>query len=263
MRCEKIEFERLLNTRDLGSLVTADGRRIKKNRLIRSGQLINSSEDDKKKLEQLVGTVIDFRTDKERREQPNPELSGVKELHIPVLGSLTAGITREKESDKEAFIRSAGDPKVALEQMISIYRSFPTMSSAAAAYKAFLQILLENEDKAVLWHCTAGKDRSGFASVIIEHILGVSDEDIFEDYLYTNECIKEDVKQLLGQFVSSGSAVSKEAVMLLFTAQKQFLAAAFDEIDKQFGSFDGYLENVLGADSEMRRRLKDKYLEDA
>ena len=53
MRCEKIEFERLLNTRDLGSLVTADGRRIKKNRLIRSGQLINSSEKDKKKLEQL------------------------------------------------------------------------------------------------------------------------------------------------------------------------------------------------------------------
>ncbi len=263
MRCEKIEFERLLNTRDLGSLVTADGRRIKKNRLIRSGQLINSSEKDKKKLEQLVGTVIDFRTDKERREQPNPELSGVKELHIPVLGSLTAGITREKESDKEAFIRSAGDPKVALEQMISIYRSFPTMPSAAAAYKAFLQILLENEDKAVLWHCTAGKDRSGFASVMIEHILGVSDEDIFEDYLYTNECIKEDVKQLLGQFVSSGSAVSKEAVILLFTAQEQFLAAAFDEIDKQFGSFDGYLENVLGADSEMRRRLKDKYLEDA
>ncbi len=247
----------------MGSLMTADGRRIKKNRLIRSGQLIGASENDKTQLEQLVSTVIDMRTDSEMSRQPDPELSGVKQLHIPVLGSLTAGITREKESDKEAFIRSAGDPEVAKQQMISIYRSFPSAASAVAGYKLFLKLLLENESKAVLWHCTAGKDRAGFASVITESILGVSRDDIFEDYLYTNECIKEEVDLLLRQFVSGENPVSEKAVMLLFTAQEQFLAAAFDEIDKTFGSFEGYLEKALGADSRMRQALKDKYLEDA
>ena len=100
-----LAFEKLHNIRDLGGMADLGGRRIRKGKLIRSGHLYEVSDSDKEALSRLVSTVVDFRTDGERREKPDIELPGVRNHHIKVIKSLTEGITREAAADKSVLAR--------------------------------------------------------------------------------------------------------------------------------------------------------------
>ena len=260
MISRKLELENLNNTRDLGGMTGAGGRKIVSGRLIRSGHLYFASENDLKTLAENVHTVIDFRTAAEREEKPDPKLGSAREIRLSVLTELTEGVTREEESDKEAFKRLTLDPELARAHMKKIYSGFPLTDAAKNAYREFFDILLENESGAVLWHCTAGKDRAGFAAVMTEEILGVSKEDICADYLATNENIRAEVEQLRDLLGGSADS-SDEAIDYLFTAKKEYLDTVYEVIDKEYGSFDGYLRQALGLDDEMLNRLRELYLE--
>ncbi|MBR1423755.1 MAG: tyrosine-protein phosphatase [Ruminococcus sp.] len=260
MISRKLELEGLNNTRDLGGMTGSDDRKIAGGRLIRSGHLFSASENDLKKLAENVHTVIDFRTKAERDEKPDPEIEGSSAVSLSVLTELTEGVTREEESDKAAFMRLSLDPELARSHMMNIYSGFPLTDAAKKAYSEFINILLENESGAVLWHCTAGKDRAGFAAVMIEEILGVSKEDIVADYLATNENIRDEVEQLrdlLGGSVDS----SDEAIDYLFTAKQEYLETVYNVIEKEYGSFDEYLRQALGLDDDKLNRLREMYLE--
>ena len=95
-----LEFEKLHNIRDLGGMKAYDGQEIKSGCFIRSGHLAALTVSDKEKLSSLINTVVDFRSDKERLEKPDVVIDGVEYIHIPIIDSLTAGVTREKEADK-------------------------------------------------------------------------------------------------------------------------------------------------------------------
>ena len=261
MKSTRLNFEKLRNTRDLGGMIGADGRRIKSGMLIRSGQLFEASENDKRKISELVNIVFDLRTDDEVSEQPDPKIDGVTFIHRSVLDSLTAGISREDSTDALALDVLGRDPEKALEYMKDIYRSFPVSDQAIGAYRAFIDALLGNPEKAVLWHCTAGKDRAGFASVLTEHILGVSWDDIREDYLYTNECIVKDVEFLKDTFLTDENC-SEQAVTYLFSAQEEYLDSLITTIYEKYGSFDGFIREALGVTDEKIKMLRDKYLEE-
>ena len=97
----QIEFEKLPNTRDLGGMITADGRKIKPGKLIRSGHLVEASETDQEKLAELVDTVVDFRTDTEYEERPEPRIKGTRYCHLPILEEAKAGVTRDEASYEE------------------------------------------------------------------------------------------------------------------------------------------------------------------
>lgn len=161
MKSRLIEFDNLKNTRDLGGLVAKDGRTIRSGRLIRSGQLVGLSERDREKLSSLVGTVIDMRTEGERQTNPDVVLEGVEYLHIPVVGVLTPGVTREVKSVEELVRVLLFKPEQSLEYMCNLYRQFIRSDFSISAYASFIRTLLEDQEKAVLWHCTAGKDRAG------------------------------------------------------------------------------------------------------
>lgn len=88
-------FEKLHNIRDLGGMRASDGRRIVSGKLVRCGDLSEFSGQDRKAFALLSDTVIDFRTDGERREKPDIKIPGIRYHHIPVLDSLTAGIIEE------------------------------------------------------------------------------------------------------------------------------------------------------------------------
>ena len=99
----RIPLERLYNTRDLGGIGTTDGRRIRPHRLIRSGQLSGMTERDARVLaeEYELKTVVDFRTEREKEESPDPVPEGITYLEIPILDELSVGITRDRESERE------------------------------------------------------------------------------------------------------------------------------------------------------------------
>jgi protein-tyrosine phosphatase len=112
--------------------------------------------------------------------------------------------------------------------------------------------LLEDRAPLVI-HCTAGKDRTGFACALILHTLGVADDVIAEDYLLTNRFYRRDP--------SVSSDLSDEVRQVLGTVQTSFLAAAFETINGGYGSLDNYLRDGLGIGAPEREGLRERYLE--
>ena len=266
MTSQKIAFEKLNNTRDLFGMQTKDGGRIKPGKLFRSGHLFGASEADCADLADRLSMIIDFRTEVECAEKPNPVIGQTEYLHLPVLRSLTAGITKEDSAVRKAAHDWSQDPKGAMQYMTRMYTQFVTDDYAVAQYARFAKELEKERDGVVLWHCTAGKDRAGFAAVIIQEILGVPREDIFEDYLLTNECLKDEVEHISRRIEKkiseySGSSVSKEALWLLFSAQKDYLEALYRKVDELYGDFDTFLQKGLNVDPAMREHLREMYLE--
>ena len=144
MKSTRLVFDALRNTRDLGGMVGADGRRIKSGMLIRSGQLLEATAADQQRLSELINVIVDFRTKQEAAEQPDPEIKGVRSIHSSVLESLTTGISWEMNTDEVDLDALSKDPDAALSYMKGIYSSFPVTASALNAYRTFLDTLLEN-----------------------------------------------------------------------------------------------------------------------
>ncbi len=263
MRSRLIEFENLKNTRDLGGLVGREGGSIKSGKLIRSGQLVGLSENDKAKLSSLVGTVVDMRTEGERQANPDVVLEGVDCLHIPVVGVLTPGVTREVKSVEELIQMLLFKPDESLDYMCGLYRQFIRSDFSVSAYASFLRVLLEDHDKAVLWHCTAGKDRAGTSTVILEKLLGVSDSDILDDYLYTNINLKDEMNAVIAyakEKVGSDSPLIDQSLKYLYGADEAYLQAFFSEMDERFGSFSCFVRDGLHLGDHDIELLESLYL---
>ena len=259
-----MDFEKLNNTRDLGGIAATDGKKIACGRLIRSGRLGIGSEEDIRKIGDLVSAVVDFRSDNEISETPDPEIKGVESFHIPIIEDLAAGVSRDQKSDEEAFMMLANDPDGALKYMCKTYEGFVTSESALEGYRRFVDLLLEGKEKAILWHCTAGKDRAGFATVIVLEMLGVDRETIIQNYLKTNDFIENDINRMVGMFfkmTGSGDKGTENALRYMFSARREYLEAAFDCIEHKYGDFKGFLIEGLGLSEEDIARMRDMYLE--
>lgn len=286
----RLNFSTLNNTRDLGGLSTTDGRTVVPGRLIRSGHLYFASAEDQAKLADMLDTVVDFRNTGEQQEKPDPVFPGVREYSIPILGKLTAGISHETEADKEGIRLVSENAQVAHDYMCTCYRDFITGEGQTAGYRQFLDVLEQPHDRAVLWHCTAGKDRAGFGAVIVEALLGVPWDTIRADYLYTNVCLAEEIRVLADALAKSAdldgtnaddaaagdtseergkgsmadTATSPEnrlpGMAYLFGAYEDFLDTALRVADEAYGGFDGYLRDGLGVSADEREALRERFL---
>ena len=234
MFSRKLNYKSLPNIRDLGGMRTDDGRQIISGKLIRSGHLSGMPEEELEKISGLVGTVIDFRTDNERLENPDAQIAEASYYHIPIVESFTPGVSREEDSDKRVVEQLLFKPGEARDYMIRMYRAFAG-DYAVAGYAEFVRLLLEGNKKAMLWHCTAGKDRAGTAAVIIEEILGIPREVIIADYL-------------------------DESLQYLFGADEDFIKAYYEAVADKYGSMDALIREGLGLTDSDREELREMYL---
>jgi protein-tyrosine phosphatase len=138
----------------------------------------------------------------------------------------------------------------AAEVMRGSYRSYVQQNTER--YRTLFAHLLEDSAPLVI-HCTAGKDRTGFACALILHTLGVPDEAISEDYLMTNRYYRRDP--------NSGSDLPDHVKQVLGTVQPSFLDAAFKAIDADYGDLETYLQNGLGLGAAERKALEERYLQ--
>lgn len=265
---KRIPLEGLPNTRDLGGFETTDGRHIRPHRLIRSGQLIDMTETDKKVLTQeyQLKTIVDFRTDKEREESPDPSLPGVTHIANPILRDLAVGITRDRQafSDMIALLKKQLEDgtDAAAEYMTGMYRNFVRDSYARAQFCRFFDILLTQEEGALLWHCSAGKDRAGTGCALLLWALGVPEDTIYADYLLVNELAREEVERQLDKLDAwLKDPQLKDCMRSLMCVRKEYLGGVFQEICEKYGSVDSYLEQEMGLDAQRKERLRSLYLE--
>ncbi|MBP5553047.1 MAG: tyrosine-protein phosphatase [Spirochaetales bacterium] len=265
-----IELETLANTRDLGGMVASDGRRIRSGKLIRSGQLVGLSGSDMAKLASMVDTVIDFRNSGEIEDQPDCILDGVSNINIPIVENFTSGISREEESDEQLIANLAFRPEAAREYMRTMYRKFVT-DFCISRYSRFLEVLLQDHGKAVLWHCSAGKDRAGIGAVIIEEILGVPREEIIADYMRTKNFLSPYTEgyvtfikaefEKARKLSEEETKTAEESIRSLFGIEQSYIEAYYKEIEKQFGDYDTFIRRGLGLTDRQILALRDKYLE--
>ena len=126
------------------------------------------------------------------------------------------------------------------------------MRQNTPSFRALFALLLEDRAPLVI-HCTAGKDRTGFACALILHSLGVPDEVISEDYLLTNRFYRRDP--------TASSDLPEEVRQVLASVEASFLAAGFDAITAEYGGLDNYLSDALGLGGRERATLQARYLE--
>lgn len=258
-----LSFERLTNIRDLTGMQTPDGRTVRPGKLIRCGHLANLTDRDQSALTGRVSVIADFRSYKEKSRQPDREISGAEYHHIPIVDDLTAGISREEESDKTAVAMLLLRPKEALEYMCNMYRAFALTDFGVSQYAKFIRILEQPHDGAVLWHCTAGKDRAGIGAVLIEEILGIDREDILEDYHLTNLYLEKEIRflsDMIKKQEKTDSPLADESLKYLFGADEQYLRSFYAAVDQKYGSMQNFLEKGLGVTPARQAAMQEMYL---
>ncbi len=212
--------------------------------IFRSNHLGHLTAADIEVLRSLgLKSAFDFRGSEERVEA----LCGLTEIAVhslPVEPTVVASLRARRATGV------ALSPDDALEVMRDSYRNY--VRDNTASYRTLFAHLLEDRAPLVI-HCTAGKDRTGFACALILHALGVPDEMISEDYLLTNRFYRRDP--------TASSDLPDEVREVLGTVQTSFLAAAFEAICADYGDLEGYFNEGLGLGAKERAGLEARYLE--
>jgi len=218
---------------------------LRRRTLFRSDHLGALTAQDAQRIESLgVKRVIDFRGERER-------LSAVCSVPGVQVHALTIEPTIVQVISD---LRSAGQtltPADVVGHMQDTYRGL--VEHNTPRFREFFGLLLES-DVPTVFHCTAGKDRTGFAAALVLHALGASRDDILDDYLLTNERLKRPP--------GAGMGLAPEVVAVMWGVQVEFLQAAFEALEKDHGSLDGYLRDGLGLGNAELRHLRALYLQE-
>ena len=199
--------------------------------LIRSGRLMFSTEADVRVLKEEIKTVVDFRGASEQHEFPNP--SGLNTVSLDPMADAAALASGAKNLD--ALDRDLST------MMKNQYYNFVHNGAAQKAYREFLLLLSDRQNLPCLFHCTAGKDRTGFATALVLLLMGADRDLIMKDYLQTN--IEEADPQLMKEF-NAMSDQTKKDVQPLITARAEYMTISLNEIEK-LGGIDSYCVNEL------------------
>jgi len=251
-----LKIPRVSNFRDLGGYLTGDGRTVKWGQLYRSGHLADLTPRGMDLLTNLdLSTIVDFRSTYEFQRHPDRVPEGVRLIHLPVMDQAN----REMSQEIRERIKNNHMEGFAPDQLITkAYRQFPT--EFTPAFKTFIHAVLDAKSKPVLWHCTAGKDRTGYAAAILYRILGVDQEIIYRDYLLSNQYVKRLNKKMLTVIFVRGFKAYR-MIKPLMGVQLNWLRAAFDTIDGEWGSFESYVSDGLELSPTGVRQLQDDLLE--
>ena len=231
------------NFRDLGGYTTNDGRTTRWRHIFRSNHLGQLTSADIEIVRALgVRSAFDFRGLEER----TTGVCVVNEITVhslPIEPTVVASLRAE-------LARGTLTGPVALELMRESYRNYVRHNTHS--FRSLFGHLLEDRAPLVI-HCTAGKDRTGLASALILHALGVPDEVIGEDYLLTNRFYRRDP--------TASNDLPDEVRQVLASVQESFLAAAFQTINDGYGDLGAYMRDGLGLGTAERAHLQARYLE--
>lgn len=253
------------NFRDLGGYETSDGLSLKKGVIYRSGELPRLTEKDITKLDELgIHKVVNFLEASEIVSRGEGKLpSGVGEIHLPITGEIAGDMV-----DNILQARIDGDfSKIPVSVNSEVHRLLA--HEGVDSYSTFLQEVIASNGEPMIYHCSHGVHRTGTATAILLHTVGVPWEAVRDDYLLSNEYrSEENAKRInqLNELASKNENVTDLEANLanieaFYLLQSQYIDATYDEIIDSFGSFDSYVSEVLGVTSDDIEQLKSMLLE--
>ncbi len=252
------------NLRDLGGWPTHDGGRVVRGRLFRSTDLFALSDGDLAAFEALgIRSVYDLRTAVERTQQPDRIPAGTDYVVADVMKDATGAAPARLFSllaDAKAAEAALGDGRAAA-LFADGYRQIAALPSARAAYRLLFTGIAPDAGRPALFHCTTGKDRTGWAAAAILMLLGVDDDLVMEEYLLTNAQLLPSLKPEFDAFEEQGGDPSLLHDVL--GVQPRYLAAARDTMRAEFGTIEGYFGAGLGIDAAAQESLRSSLVERA
>lgn len=298
----EIRLTGTFNSRDLGGMKTEDGKTIKVHRLIRSDNLSETTEEDKRILteEYDLRQILDLRTLNELSEQAPARIDKVSWIHLPVLQSGQAATFEEHHEDHPVAERhenqhenseaeapssntdSSMDPddpenvsmahifRESIAQMNydvpsamkNMYSNVLSDDYSTTAICKFFELLLACEEGSTLWHCTAGKDRTGILSFLLLGTLGVGHDDILTDYLISEKNLRPQTDAIISEIrKETEDAVLIEQVRILNSVLPEYIDIMFDCVRKLGGDIPGYMMECLKFSDSDISDLKKLYLD--
>lgn len=237
-----------VNFRDLGGYATTDGHHVKWKVLYRSADIskLTTGDLDTLRARNIVYDV-DLRGVAESAQAPDKLNAGTDYILCPA-GS---------DSINTMFRHLAGMQTGGDSLMLVFYKNTTYLT---ARYKPFFGKLVALPDgDALVFHCTAGKDRTGIAAALLFYALGVPYETIRRDYEATDYYRAAENEATIGRITAMH--ISEPVARALFSAKGAYLDATFEAIRSQYGSVERYLAEQLGLDGDRVKILKAKYLE--
>ncbi|KAA6319882.1 Tyrosine-protein phosphatase [termite gut metagenome] len=228
-----LPLEGALNARDLGGYASADGSHVKWGMIFRTGDLNELTDTDLHYLNQIpIKTIIDFRDSSEIVSAPDKVTASlVNQFFLPIQPGNIIDFNKIT-------------PEVAPQILVDVNKML--VSDFQSEYKSFFQLLMNDNNTPLLFHCSAGKDRTGFASALFLASLGVDKETIIQDYLLS----KKQVEEKYAGFVAENPVLEP-----LMTVKREYIEAALDLIDKEYGGMENYLTHYLQVDTLKMRKI--------
>lgn len=234
------------NFRDAGGYRTADGRWVRMGRVYRSASLDRLTDADRATLKRLgIDPVLDLRASSEVKRQPDAlhESTGLRRLNVLGDGRTIANT-------------APTSPRHARSLMSGSYRDFVSAPTGRDAYERLFAEVTRPHGKATLYHCTAGKDRTGWASAALLTALGVPRSTVARDYLASNTYLTGYNEQALRHLPEAQHAAYEP----MLGVRAAYLDSAFAEVESEYGSFDRYLSRGLGLDAGQLAAVREALL---
>ncbi|WP_422353985.1 tyrosine-protein phosphatase [Roseivirga pacifica] len=238
------------NIRDIGGLFTKDGYQLKWGKVFRADELASLNKEDFKLLAPLqIQTIIDFRTSAEIEEKPDtwPDLASIDHVELSIMTDTIA--------DKSEWLEKLKSDNFNGDSLLYMAnRGF--VEEFSDKYKQFFEMLLGGEmEYPVMYHCTGGKDRTGFATFLILLALGVDEQTAIDEYLMTNYYThgkNEDMLKMAAAFYG----IDPVKLRSLAGVKKEFIQGALDAISDHYGTVDNFLCEALNVCEAEKEQLK-------
>lgn len=242
------------NFRDAGGYATGDDGRLYWRRLYRSGHLAGLSEADFSALEQLgLDLVVDLRREDEQRREPSRLPAGVEVLSA----NITPG---SQASAMYANSRAIDSGEAMFAFMCEINRQF--VVSQTDAYRDVFAAILDSGAERLLFHCSAGKDRTGFAVAMLHLALRVHPAKLREDYLLSRRYYDPAVELPKARRKYPVEHLADEQLLPMLRVDNAYLDSALSAIEEHYGDAESYLAQGLGLDAQARRELRRRFVEE-
>ncbi|MHB8959810.1 MAG: tyrosine-protein phosphatase [Candidatus Limnocylindrales bacterium] len=254
----------LPNLRDVGGAPAADGMRVRRGLVFRSPALARATPRDMAALADLgLRTVVDLRSEGEREREPEAHLippgaayrvadvNGGGVVHSP-MWQLT--VLRTPAERRAAF--AEGRAEAGFEAK---FRDFVTGQRPRRAFGLLLALLAAPEGLPAVFHCSTGKDRTGWAAAVLLTYLGVPEDRVLDDFLAGNDAIGELMRPALERHVVEGG--DAHDLDPLVAARASYLRAGLHEVARVHGTMGVYVEEWLGLGAASGERLREALLE--
>lgn len=254
-----LSFDKLVNFRDMGGLKTEDGRSLKTGVLYRSDDLSRMTENDLKKLDECrIKVICDLRSPKEHKSKQSRLLphGRFRVMNMPLH---LEGTQASKRQIIDFFFGRAGAEN--FKKFSRAYYHYMAVESTLQI-KKIIDLLAQEQNLPALIHCTAGKDRTGFISALIQLTAGVPYPIVVQEYLVTNDLYKSRLEKLSKAMSWLTLFQVKPArIKLILMANKECLDEVFSDIIQKYGSIDMYLIRACGIEQGTLRKLKELILD--